>query len=253
MGLGLWHQEFAYAPFDIPGSEAEGYLAVSPSLTVREPVCFTGMLNEVGPLAVELKDVSGRPAAGIVEIGEYSNFRQSVVVGSAGPGGVVEFKGVPMHQYAIKARVAGCRAPEIRNAPMPDKAALTDVTAIPWVPVESRPNAAQRIVLQEQKVGYVLGILKPPVGHTTQDYRPFLRIGDYHRGTELHYEPDTGKFVTGPFLPGVAHLRVGYGSQYVVPLAEREVTIEPGKVATVDLAPREPPKDLPAGAHTSVW
>jgi hypothetical protein len=144
---------------------------------------------------------------------------------------------VPTWHYLVKGFIAGTKSVKLgdRDEPLPSDDQLRDQVAVLWEPVTTKPNTVQRVALRAQPVGYVLGVVRPPAGRKPRDYIIFLSGSGANRGAELHYQPNTGQFVAGPFAPGKAVLRVWLG--HALPCCEKEVVINAGKVTNMEIIP----------------
>jgi hypothetical protein len=237
---GLWQVSFKYRDAPVtsiplrgePYSAAEGVVAVSALLPPDKtaPTRLTARRFEPGSVVVELKDAAGKPARGVVELAYMG---EAHFAGSTDETGVVRFEGVPTWTYEVRGHIAGRQSVDLGSggAPMPEERLLRGRTAVLPAPVATRANTEQRVVLEEQRVGYVVGRLKPPQGRTAADY--WVYVEDHPTETGSRYRRGTGEFVAGPFAPGKVRLSPWGPTKTEV----KDAPIAAGEVTKIELAP----------------
>jgi hypothetical protein len=238
---GLWRVSFKYRASPVtsiplrgePYTAAEGVVAVSALLPADKtpPTRLTARRFEPGSVVVELKDAAGKPARGVVELSAGG----MSFAGSTDEAGVVRFEAVPTWKYDVRGYIAERQPVDLGSGggPVPEERLLRGVIAIMPEQVTTAANTERRVVLQEQKVGYVLCRLQPPKGRTAADYQVYAEGENWSEPERIRYRRGTGEFVAGPFAPGKVRL-VAWGPTKTEP---KDVTLAAGEVTKVELVP----------------
>jgi hypothetical protein len=255
-GPGLWRADFKYRDrptksYPLSGPPyymAEGVVAVSALLPTNEtdPARLTALRIEPGSVVVELKDAAGKPAHGYVEIIEGN---MPSHMGSTDDTGVVRFDGVSAWTYTVRASIAGRPAADLGDyqSPLPDDSLLQKRTAVLDEPVTPEPDREKRVILREQAVGYVKATVRPTADRATATYTVYVTEAAARHGARAQYRPATGECDAGPFPAGTARLRLW---DYVTnsEVGARDVAIQAGQVARVELTPQAQPSGRLAGS-----
>jgi protocatechuate 3,4-dioxygenase beta subunit len=232
-------------PGQEPYYEATGMVASTHSLIAKEPAKFTAARYETSAVVIELRDATGQPARGYVELEALGGGR--VGAGSTDGMGVVRFDGLPAWKYIARSYFAGETPLDLGTGetPLPPIQQLMARTAVLTQRFETTANSEQRVVIRAQSVGYVYGIAKPEAGHTAAEYYPAISTADDRHNVPTHYRGSTGEFVAGPLAPGKITLKLwpqmreGQGEEQME-CASQDVVIEGAKPAHVDLMAHEP-------------
>ena len=247
---GFWNVNYKWRdgdPGDVrfePYFSARGIAAASSLLPADkiEPARITARHFGPGSLAVELKDIEGKPARGYVNI-VGSGSLEPEFMGSTDESGVVRFEGISSWKYTVHATIEGRPSIDLENyvAPLPGDERLQNGTTVFSEPFTPEPNTERKLVMRERAVGYVRGRIKPPPGQSPKDFVVSLTEDDTARGAQIMQRGDEGEFVAGPFAAGRVQLhtwdklkRVGFRW---ADCGTRVVAVKAGKVARVEIIP----------------
>ncbi len=249
-GPGLWNVEFTYrdpAVFPVfmpraPYYSASGVFASSPSLPEGPLALLTICRHEPGSLVVEVQDMTGKPAPGVVLSDSFPHGPK--LAGSTDEKGIARFVGVSAEPDTLEAYVPGVIASGvgIDGDPLPDDRDLLNRVAFFKQDITPAVDVETRVVLRPAAVGYVRGVIRPPQGFRCADYFIEWPNTNVIPFSNVNYNRESGEFLLGPFAEGKTTVRVlGRDPRGDCPLcASKEVEVRSSQVARVEIRPLPP-------------
>ncbi|QDT54573.1 hypothetical protein Pan44_26060 [Caulifigura coniformis] len=225
-------------PRTFPFYSADGVIAVSPRLPNSFPIRFEALENHGGMVRVRIEDAGGGPLTGTAKfygrrkggLGCDSGVRDISVDGTLiqdfePTDGIVQGDGQGVFRLVL--------GEKLERMPVPEE--LVGRTAILPQPFTAENNRLGEVTLREERVGFLRGRIKPPMGQKVSDYRVRIRPEEYQKGAGVYYEPTTGEFVAGPYRAGSTLLNISK-ERSLNPLLFKKVDLRAGEVTDVEIS-----------------
>lgn len=222
-----------------PHYVAPCYVVGSELLQAKPPTVVTARRHEPGSLVAKLENADGTPRRGYVFASDYGQ----EWVGSTDERGEVRFEGLQRFDYGyrVEALVPGgmlapCPHSADSGAVPADNELLGRLAVLPR-PATVAEDTTTRVVVRPEPVGYLRGVLRPPRGHSPEDYQ--VEVHDRAGWSSTNHDGKTGEFWYGPLPEGKTDVRVS--GPAICSENTLEVEIRSNRVAHIELTlPREP-------------
>lgn len=213
---------------------AAGALGATPLLKLGQPVPIAIRRLLPPSITVQLLDIDGKPARGVVMIGDFSG---PEMIGSTDDAGRIQFDGAAPNTYAVGGWIQGQRPVDIGSygdGPLPAADSLLDRQYVFPVSVDAGWGVSPNVTLRAAACGFVKCVLKPPPQGSTKDYRMYASVRHGDDYLQFRYRSGTGEFLAGPLKPGSVSI---WATQGNLTMDSLTATAAAGKVVETELHP----------------